>query len=182
MKNASLHHLFNFHFVKHFSHHYSSLKVGIRKTHDKLCNKMEIPNKILIFIYFLYVRLFLLMTINIFCLIEMRFFFFSFFFYSFFFVCLWMRKQGTKKRALSNFLSHVLCSCNNGKFSIWLWRKKKRKEMIDAHIKFCIILFNIVAKSLYFQILNYYLIKRGKLLLDHGKVEEKEKEKNIRFG
>ena len=54
--------------------------------------------------------------------------------------------------------------------------------MIDARIKFYIILFNIVAKSLYFQILNYYLIKRGKLLLDHGKVEEKEKEKNIRFG
>ena len=59
---------------------------------------------------------------------------------------------------------------------------KRKNEMIDARIKFYIILFNIVAKSLYFQILNYYLIKRGKLLLDHGKVEEKEKEKNIRFG
>ena len=60
---------------------------------------------------------------------------------------------------------------------------KRKNEMIDARIKFYIILFNIVAKSLYFQILNYYLIKKkGKLLLDHGKVEEKEKEKNIRFG
>ena len=55
--------------------------------------------------------------------------------------------------------------------------------MIDARIKFYIILFNIVAKSLYFQILNYYLIKKkGKLLLDRGKVEEKKKEKNNRFG
>ena len=52
MKNASLHQLLNFHFVKHFSHHYSSLKAGIRKAHDQLCNKMEIPNKILIFYLF----------------------------------------------------------------------------------------------------------------------------------
>ena len=60
---------------------------------------------------------------------------------------------------------------------------KRKNEMIDARIKFYIILFNIVAKSLYFQILNYYLIKKkGKLLLDRGKVEEKKKEKNNRFG
>ena len=60
---------------------------------------------------------------------------------------------------------------------------KRKNEMIDARIKFYIILFNIVAKSLYFQILNYYLIKKkGKLLLNRGKVEEKKKEKNNRFG
>ena len=45
MKNASLHQLLNFHFVKHFSHHYSSLKAGIRKAHDQLATKWKFQIK-----------------------------------------------------------------------------------------------------------------------------------------